>query len=385
MSSPIQKILFGSPGTGKSYKISQISKQELGIQWNNALIPPENVIRIIFHPDYTNSDFIGKLLPKTNEKGDILYKYYEGHFLQALGLAYKYLKESNQSNVILVIDELNRGNAAAIFGIIFQLLDRDSNGWSNYPINISELEFDKVLKKMGYSTRNDSDYEIEIKNDKQHMIYLDFFNKKAEESQNENQKKLFNLLQQRSIALPPNLSIVATINTSDESIYYLDSAFKRRWDWEHIEAPGKETDITSLPEEIKNSYIYLPETETKYSWVNIVIGFNELIKLHHEKIRNIEDKQIGTWFLKPDDEEDPKIPINKVRDKLMFYLWDTVFPRNKKPLSELLYEQTQKEVNLITYSDFINYDIELLEYLEQLGKQDQYLTEEDTLDDDDEF
>ena len=135
----IQRILFGSPGTGKSYRIDNekdggIIKKELEIEAR------ENIIRAVFHPKYTHGDFMGKLLPLTTREGKVKYTFDEGHFLKALSKAYKNLLEElfnknlKTSNVALVIDEINIGNSSAIFGPIFQLLDRDNQGMSSkYP------------------------------------------------------------------------------------------------------------------------------------------------------------------------------------------------------------------------------------------------------------
>ena len=123
---PIQKILFGSPGTGKSYKVREIAKNELGIPFDEDTKILANTIKTVFHPEYTYADFMGKLLPLT-QGGSVIYKFYPGHFLRILGMAYKALIDGSQENFLLVIDELNRGNAAAIFGTVFQLLDRPSD------------------------------------------------------------------------------------------------------------------------------------------------------------------------------------------------------------------------------------------------------------------
>ncbi|MEH1905170.1 MAG: hypothetical protein V7L04_28280 [Nostoc sp.] len=143
MNKPIQKIFFGSPGTGKSHRIVyEIIPNHLGILESTN---PENIIKTVFHPEYTYGDFMGKLVPITR-KERVEYKYYEGHFLKALSRAYKNIVDvhdkngvqtSEPNNVALVIDEINRGNSSAIFGTVFQLLDRDENGWSSYGINLS--------------------------------------------------------------------------------------------------------------------------------------------------------------------------------------------------------------------------------------------------------
>lgn len=220
---PIQKIIFGSPGTGKSYQIREITANQLGIESNGANIL-SNSVKAVFHPEYTYSDFIGKLLPLSNGNF-VIYKYYPGHFLQALGMAYRGLINNNYHNYLLVIDELNRGNASAIFGSIFQLLDREDNGWSTYEVDISEMELVGLFNAMDYETEFSYKNEIRVYGCDLNKFFDNYFDKPNAE---EDKTGVMELLRQRKIKIPPNLSIIATINTSDESIYYLDSAFKRR-------------------------------------------------------------------------------------------------------------------------------------------------------------
>ena len=149
MKTPIQKILFGSPGTGKSYRIDrEIVPKDLEIT------SPENVMKTVFHPEYTYGDFIGKLMPLTTSDSKVEYKFYEGHFLKALAQGYKNILSSQEGeeikNVALVIDEINRGNSSAIFGTVFQLLDWGENGWSDYGINVSDLEFQRLINLIGF-------------------------------------------------------------------------------------------------------------------------------------------------------------------------------------------------------------------------------------------
>jgi len=335
---PIQKILFGSPGTGKSYRVGEVAKNDLSIDND------KNIIKTVFHPEYTYSDFIGKLLPQTNGYGSVIYKFYEGHFLQALGLAYRKLIDGTKENVLLVIDELNRGNAAAIFGTVFQLLDRNEDHWSSYSVTLSELEIVGLLRAMQYKVQIYPD-NIIVEGSNFENFYA---SKKQElEGKDEDGLRILEYLKQNKISIPSNLSIIATINTSDESIYYLDSAFKRRWDWEYIEVPG-ENFLGEVPEEIKEVLI----ENTKYKWSEFVKNLNEFIKSNHQTIRRIEDKQIGWWFLKPDNN---KIEEESIKNKLMFYLWDSVFPRDRKPLAELLTKACgkSKSIELITFSDFV--------------------------------
>lgn len=320
----IQKIIFGSPGTGKSYLIKEIVKKQLKIEDDLITILP-NSVKVVFHPEYTYSDFMGKLLPLSSNNS-IIYKYYPGHFLQALGMAYKALINNNDyDNYFLVIDELNRGNASAIFGSVFQLLDRNNDGWSTYEVNISEMELVGLLNEMGYKAEITSPSNIIVDGSNISKFFEIYFAQEHPVGYNQVvQVAIMKLLNQRKIKIPHNLSIIATINTSDESIFYLDSAFKRRWDWEYIDAPSKQHIINNqIPEDILNVKL------DNFDWYRCVIGVNEFLKLHHQIIRRIEDKQIGWWFIKPTGN---KVTIDQVKDKLMFYLWDGVFAKNKQSL-----------------------------------------------------
>lgn len=334
---PIQKILFGSPGTGKSYKVREIATNSLGIQCNEQTKSLENTIKTVFHPEYTYSDFVGKLLPQTTGIS-VIYKFYQGHFLRALGLAYKHLINNSNENVLLVIDELNRGNAAAIFGPIFQLLDRETDNWSTYDVNLSELEIVGLLRAMGYDAQiTDKNIQVDGSN---FDVFCKMTKTNLESGNNHDGLRVLGNLTSQRISIPRNLSIIATINTSDESIYYLDSAFKRRWDWEYVDVPG------CGREKIKD--IAIEGREEK--WCDFVNKLNDFIKVNHQVIRRIEDKQIGVWFLKP---EENQITKESIENKLMFYLWDSVFPRDRRPLEDLLSKADRQNIKLITYSDFI--------------------------------
>lgn len=338
---PIQKILFGSPGTGKSYQIREIAQQELYLAWNEHTKSLENTIKTVFHPEYTYSDFVGKLLPQTTGSGSIIYKFYEGHFLRALGLAYKKIIEGiPNENVLLVIDELNRGNAAAIFGSIFQLLDRDEDDWSTYEVNLSELEIVGLWRAMGYKAEpTHQNIQIDGSN---FDVFCQLTENKLMSDDNYDGLRVLGNLKKHCIAIPHNLSIIATINTSDESIYYLDSAFKRRWDWEYIDTPSVTDGDIFIPE-ISDIKVVL--RDKKFRWYDLVIHLNQFIKLQHQYIRRIEDKLIGLWFLKA---ENDIIEESAIKNKLMFYLWDSVFSKDRRPLEKLIGEQ------LITYGDFAN-------------------------------
>lgn len=371
---PIQKILFGSPGTGKSYRIRTKIADELKIDTKS-----ENYISTVFHPEYTYGDFIGKLVPFTVDK-KVEYNFYRGHFLNALGKAYKNLinariqydkdkksvldnfkKEIEKSrqddfsdeelakleglyseiekkpeNVLLVIDELNRGNSAAIFGIVFQLLDRNSKGWSEYPITVSELEKIGLLKKIGleaYIKDNNKkhEYEGQTIEEKKFNDYLNWIFEDLPTSEKIS-------LQYNQIKIPPNLHLVATMNTSDNSICFMDNAFKRRWDWEFLNIEDdNQRDVVSE----RKLMIY---GEDKGYWNDFVDKLNSFIRGNYKVVRKIEDKQIGYFFINED-----KINENHIKNKLMFFVWDSVFNTNKKPLVKLL---EVDERDLVTFGQF---------------------------------
>ncbi len=334
---PVQKILFGSPGTGKSFKIDrEIIPRILTIDGKEH---PENIIKTVFHPEYTYGDFVGKLVPLT-KAGKVEYTFYEGHFLRALAQAYKNMlkahdkngtKTSEIENVVLAIDEINRGNSSAIFGTIFQLLDREQDGWSSYGINITEIEFLKLLQLIGTRFTYDSKGDID-------GYKLSPYTSEEVKSLDTLQKKInflrFDLVN-RVIWIPPNLSILGTMNTSDNSIYFMDSAFKRRWDWEFVNWDDSEP---SPPTYGKNGSI------EDVDWMKLFKNLNQFIKQHHGSIRGIEDKQIGKFFIK----ERP-VTSEQIQNKLMFFLWDSVFNRDKKPLIDFL--EVKKE-DLVTFGDF---------------------------------
>ncbi|KOR34950.1 hypothetical protein AM228_21305 [Planktothricoides sp. SR001] len=373
---PIQKIIFGSPGTGKSYRVeNKIIPNQLNIT------DKSNIIPTVFHPEYTYGDFMGKLMPLTDDSGKVDYKYYPGHFLKAIAKAYKniitsciqlekdkkdetekYKKEIGKNlgeftseekftleqkhkkiikkpdNVVLVIDEINRGNSAAIFGTVFQLLDRNKSGWSQYPITISDLEkvgllqevgFKKYFlsKEKGYSFEYDGQTLKETEYDK----YLNYIFSDLSESDRVQ-------LQECKIKLPPNLSILATMNTSDNSIYFMDNAFKRRWDWEFINVDDdNQRDVVSIRR------VNLDNNDT-CAWNDFVDNLNKFICDPKHKIRKVEDKQIGYFFI-----NEKTITEEHIKNKLMFFLWDSVFSNNRDPLTNLL---GMEKGTLVTFGQF---------------------------------
>jgi hypothetical protein len=193
--------------------------------------------------------------------------------MEALACAY-----STSDPVFLVIEEINRGNCAGIFGDIFQLLDRNDEGDSEYGITIKP----------------------EIEN-----YFLE-------------RSVAFDLFGDNKLRLPSNLSILATMNTSDQSLYPMDSAFKRRWDW--LPMPIRFEDLSNFT---NANRLYVSDGKRKWDWIHLLQTVNELIVSDY-----LEDMQIGPWFIKP--ESDGSIPLEKVLNKLLFYLWHDVFQHNRQ-------------------------------------------------------
>ncbi len=190
-----QKIFFGAPGTGKSHKV-------------NLITPKDNTItfRTTFHPDYDYAQFVGSYKPK-KEGSSISYSFVPQVFAKAYVAAWReHLiaeKSEDAKSVYLVIEEINRGNCAQIFGDLFQLLDRDENGYSSYEIE-ADVDFAEWIEmQLDSSAAPQNDIPDEIRSG-------------------------------RKLRFPPNFNILATMNTSDQSLFPMDSAFKRRFDWEYV-------------------------------------------------------------------------------------------------------------------------------------------------------
>ena len=265
--SSINKIFYGTPGCGKSYHIQHniLEKEKYAA---------DNVIRTTFYQDYSNTDFVGQILPKIEKdeklgKETVKYIFNPGPFTLALIRAICNPTEK----VALVVEEINRGNAPAIFGDIFQLLDRDADGISEYGIvNVSVLDYL-------------NDYVFEVNGEKKNYIF-------------------------KEIKIPGNMDIFATMNTSDQNVYTLDTAFVRRWD----------------KEKIKNSFADCKFAGTNvpginYTWQEFVTAINNHIAKHLENLQVNEDKQIGVFFVK---ESLLGSTPEKFAYKVFDYLWSDV-------------------------------------------------------------
>ena len=301
ISGNLQQIYYGSPGTGKSHII-------------NKTVCGESVIRTTFHPDSDYSTFVGCYKPTTKnikmrdmsgniiiEDGEeltedrIVYEFVDQAFLQAYTQAWKFYDEKNDElkNQFLVIEEINRGNCAQIFGDLFQLLDRNTNGFSDYPIqadNDMRKQLAKAFKDITISEENKSRINACYKGNKDYVSQV---------------------LKGEILLLPDNLYIWATMNTSDQSLFPIDSAFKRRWDWQYMPiAKGCEEG-----KELK----WIIEAETnEYDWWSFLEKINEQIG----SITNSEDKKLGFFFCKA---KNGKISAETFVGKVIFYLWNDVF------------------------------------------------------------
>ena len=295
---PLQRIYYGAPGTGKS--------NEIKLMTGNGTFSKNYTFRTTFHPDSDYSSFVGTYKPIWNGE-KIIYVFRPQSFLRAYIEAWKH----PEHNVALVIEEINRGNCAQIFGDIFQLLDRERTGLSKYPIE-ADIDMQNYLK--GEFANIDSIYnEDQIKDiDK---YYANHYDTAFEDIKN-------GII----LTLPKNLSLLATMNTSDQSLFPMDSAFKRRWEWQYMPiVEGVIEKGVKLNWKIKldNKYKYI-------DWWQFLKRINAIIS----DLTTSEDKQLGYFFCQPHafvnsnheaDEKEDLITAKYFVDKVIFYLWNDVF------------------------------------------------------------
>ena len=369
----LQQIYYGAPGTGKSKAIKDLTFSE-------------DVIRTTFHPDSDYASFVGTYKPITEEvvlrdcngkkvideetgkvvKEDrIAYKFIPQAFLEAYVEAWKKLgsKKSEKSDKsynrihpalldtpdiftknkaskkqYLIIEEINRGNCAQIFGDLFQLLDRNEYGFSDYPI-VADKDMQKYLEK------EFEGWEITNK-DKINQLY--------------GEANMVSLIMRgERLVLPSNLYIWATMNTSDQSLFPIDSAFKRRWDWKYVPIREGRDKETNAP---LNWYINTGDKQ--YKWWSFISKVNNLIG----SLTNSEDKKLGYFFCKAKDGE---IDADLFVSKVIFYLWNDVFKDygfDDKDFQDeegkiLSFDRFYKDKNGKTNVDIANVEL----FLENLG------------------
>ncbi len=277
---PEQIILYGVPGCGKSHKV-----QLMLDEWE---IPEERTRRVVFSPDYCSADFLGQILP-TDVNGSVRYEFKPGPFTEILRKAY----HDQTHEYALVIEEINRGNAAAIFSEVFQLLDRLKApkgqycaGWSEYCVHNDILQ-----------------------------SYVGFPDGEG-------------------IRLPPNLTLLATMNTSDQNVYTLDNAFQRRWDMR----------LVSNKLDADSDQYKVPIEGLDCSWGKFRDEVNKIIVSSSAStgLSSLEDKRLGAWFVEADDSE--VIPKDTFAYKVLKYLWDDALKMDRPILFKNGLERTLEDV-----------------------------------------
>lgn len=325
-------LLYGVPGSGKSWTIEH--------EYCKA---GSKVERLVFHPDYTYSDFIGQILPDVAEDGQVSYKFTAGPFTNILRDAYA----DPDTEYILIIEEINRGNAPAIFGEVFQLLDRkvEIRGANDdgYPIGTSE-----------YGITNENIAKV---------VYGDASHK---------------------IRIPSNLSIIGTMNTSDQNVFTLDTAFQRRWDMRLIENNFDNVDAAFADAEI---------LDTTITWRNFCTAINNIVVGNSARMTSSEDKRLGAYFVHLRDlKKEPSFgdsladgryddlrkkettgtltnaeqaqlaeireaikQYRKFPEKVIKYLWDDAFKFNREIVFESTeYQSLEQVIRVFMYAKGIN-------------------------------
>ena len=337
---PLQQIFYGAPGTGKSDTIFERTKD----------LPKEDVYRTTFHPDSDYASFVGSYKPKMNDRtvygaqgplrnsrGEeisepkITYTFSPQAFTNAYIRAWQ-----TDEPVFLIIEEINRGNCAQIFGDLFQLLDRDENGYSKYDIV------------------PDSDLS-------------DYIKGKLEDAA-EKEGLTSHIKEGKILKLPNNLYIWATMNTSDQSLFPIDSAFKRRWEWKYIKIKKGIDKKTGAELDWK---IKVGE-DNSYDWWEFLKAINYKI----DKMTSSADKQLGYFFCLAD--RNGEINIDTFVNKVAFYLWNDVFKdyaEDGSPLLKYKKNEEDKSESDLTFPDFFDQSGEIdknvvKQFIEKVMKED---------------
>ena len=312
---PYQKIVYGAPGTGKSYSLNQQAEKHFG----------NNIKRVTFYDGYTYGQFVGMYKPTLMKDNDIGYSYVPGPFMQQLVQSLK----NPKNNFCLVVEEINRAKADKVFGNIFQLLDRNSSGKSRYPVSISEEQL-KFL-------------QIELKE----------------------QEEILREIEEKGLYIPNNLYVWATMNSADEGVQPLDTAFKRRWKFEYISLNKNEKEFEKQRENIK---LIIGKNKTSN------LEWNEFRKTVNGKLQeyNItEDRLIAPFFISPDDftilvsEGMYALDKNIFVEKVLMYIFDDLLRHYPKIRNEIFKGNIKTFSNI--YEALSNDKSELDNYYEKLN------------------
>lgn len=277
-------LLYGVPGSGKSHTVkTEYCDDE------------ERMERVVFHPDYTYSDFVGQIMPKLDEENRVYYDFSPGPFTRMLKKAYT----TPSKEFFLVIEELNRGNAPAIFGEVFQLLDR------------KERTEEGIIGESSYGISN-TYVAVIVYNNPDHPVLI-----------------------------PSNLNIVATMNTSDQNVFTLDTAFQRRWRMRMIEnniGAAVHAKLTIL--------------DTLVTWEQFNTAINRLILDANSRLSSSEDKRLGAYFVSPlelklttsSDEREAYKQNSRFPEKVLKYLWDDAFKFSREVIFDIDSFQSLEDV-----------------------------------------
>lgn len=301
---PYQKIVYGAPGTGKSYSLNEEVESIFGV----------NKERVTFYDGYTYGQFIGMYKPVTiinreklknqsaegREEKDIGYKYIPGPFMKQLVKAYK----DSSNKFCLIIEEINRAKADKVFGNIFQLLDRDDKGNSRYPISVSEEQIQYLTEELT------------------------------------NEKDILERIEKEGLYLPKNLYIWATMNSADDGVQPLDTAFKRRWKFNYISLNANEGNFGNGETFIIGQY-----KDKDILWNNFRTALNDTLK-----VNITEDRLIAPFFISPNDFEEidtsiKKIDKNILSEKVLMYIFDDLLRHYPKLRKEIFHNDIK------TFSD----------------------------------
>ena len=269
-------LYYGVPGSGKSYEISKICSDEAVME------------RVVFHPDYSYSDFVGQIMPRLNEENKLEYAFTPGPFTKIMKRAY----HDPETMYYLIIEEINRGNAPAIFGEIFQLLDRKDA--RKYPGEEGESEY------------GISNYDIA--------------------------REVYDGDSGHPVRIPANLTLLATMNTSDQNVFTLDTAFQRRWDMRHV--PNRFSD-RHAEDMIEGSEI---------NWGSFAMVVNEIITEINTELMGSGDKRLGAYFANVNE-----LGTERFSEKVLKYLWDDAFRMDKQAVFDK--QMTSLEKVLESYQD----------------------------------